>query len=58
MNVGYFSVQPELGKSFVDYEKLEEQQLINKTTYFRHVRFEKPVQIKMDGRQRIGVITT
>lgn len=57
MNVGYFSVQPELGMSFVDYKKLEEQQLINKTTYFRHVRFEKPVQIKMDGRQRIGVIT-
>lgn len=57
MNVGYFSVQPELGRSFVDYKKLEKQELVNKTTYFKHVRFENPIQIKMDGRQRIGVIT-
>jgi len=57
MNVGYFSVQPEMGNSFIDYEVLKKQQLINKTRFFRHVRFEKSLKIRMDGRKRIAVIT-
>jgi len=57
MNVGYFSVQPELGNSFIDYEFLNKQELINSTTFFRHVRFPSPVSIKMDGRKRLAVVT-
>jgi phosphoenolpyruvate synthase/pyruvate phosphate dikinase len=57
MNVGYFSVQPELGESFIDYEFLKRQELINSTTYFRHVRFPSPISVKMDGRKRIAVMT-
>jgi len=57
MNVGYFTVQPELSRSYIKYELLENQQLINKTKYFRHVRFEKPLVVKMDGRMRISFIS-
>jgi hypothetical protein len=57
MNVGYFSVQPELGTSFIDYDFLKKQELVNSTTYFRHVRFPSPVSIKMDGRKRLAVVT-
>lgn len=57
MNVGYFSVQPELGNSFIDYEFLKKQELINSTVYFRHVRFSSPLSIKMDGRKRLAVVT-
>jgi hypothetical protein len=57
MNVGYFSVQPETGKSFIDYELLKKQQLIKKTSFFRHVRFDKALKIQMDGRKRIAVVT-
>lgn len=57
MNVGYFSVQPELGNSFVDYEFLKRQELIESTKFFRHVRFPSPISIKMDGRKRLAVIT-
>lgn len=57
MNVGYFSVQPELGDSFINYGILKQQQLIRSTVYFRHVRFTQPLSIKMDGRKRLGVVT-
>ncbi|MDO9254099.1 MAG: PEP/pyruvate-binding domain-containing protein [Bacteroidales bacterium] len=57
MNVGYFSVQPETGNSFIDYELLKRQKLINKTNFFRHVRFDKELKIRMDGRKRIAVVT-
>ena len=57
MNVGYFSVQPEMGKSYIDYELLKKQKLINKTNFFRHVRFEKALKVRMDGRKRIAVVT-
>ncbi len=57
MNVGYFSVQPEMSKSYIRYEKLEEQKLVKKTRYIRHVRFKKPLKVRMDGKKRISVIT-
>ena len=57
MNVGYFTVQPELSRSYIKYDLLEKQQLISKTKFFRHVRFEKPLVVKMDGRKRISFIS-
>ncbi len=56
-NVGYFSVQPEKSGSYISYEKLNEQELVEKTNFFRHVRFKKPIKIRMDGKKRISVIT-
>lgn len=57
MNVGYFSVQPEMGISFIDYELLKKQKLISKTNFFRHVRFDNSLKIRMDGRKRLAVVT-
>lgn len=57
MNVGYFSVQPELGNSFIDYELLKKQKLVNRTKFFRHIRFDHPLKIQMDGRKRLAVVT-
>jgi hypothetical protein len=57
MNVGYFSVQPELGTGFIDYELLKRQKLITKTNFFRHVRFDNALKIRMDGRKRLAVVT-
>ncbi|MBE0637236.1 MAG: pyruvate, phosphate dikinase [Bacteroidales bacterium] len=57
MNVGYFSIQPEYSKSYINYDMFKGQQLVQKTKFFRHVRFEKPLMVKMDGRKRIAVIT-
>ena len=57
MNVGYFSVQPQLNKDIVDYDVFKKQKLINKTKHFRHIRFNKPMDVRMDGKKRIAVIT-
>ena len=57
MNVGYFSVLPELSSSFIDYDLLKKQKLINKTDFFRHVRFDNSLKIRMDGRKRLAVVT-
>ncbi|MBK6963362.1 MAG: pyruvate, phosphate dikinase [Bacteroidales bacterium] len=57
MNVGYFSVQQELTGSFIMWDILDKQPLVQRTTFFRHVRFEKPLVIKMDGKKRIAAVT-
>ena len=56
MNVGYFSVQPELSKSYIDWDVLKKQEIINKTNYFKHVRFAKPLKVRMDGKKRTGLV--
>jgi hypothetical protein len=57
MNVGYLTVQPELLASYIRYEKLDQQELIGESVYFRHVRFAKPLVVRMDGKKRISVIS-
>ncbi|MBN3035513.1 MAG: pyruvate, phosphate dikinase [Bacteroidales bacterium] len=57
MNVGYFSVQPEISDSFIDFRKLDNAELIHRTKYFKHVKFGEPLKVRMDGKKRISVIT-
>jgi hypothetical protein len=54
MNVGYFSIQQELSGSHIKWDVLDKQELIQRTTFFKHVRFAKPLHIKMDGKKRIA----
>ena len=56
MNVGYFSIDPIAEDGIIHWEKLENQKTIEKYNFFRHIRFEKPLLIKMDGKKRIAVI--
>ena len=57
MNVGYFSVQPEFTDSYIRYNLLAGQKLINKMKFVKHIRFKKPLKVRMDGKKRISVIT-
>ncbi|MCF8368340.1 MAG: pyruvate, phosphate dikinase [Bacteroidales bacterium] len=56
-NVGYFSIHPEKSGSYLNYDILDRQKLINETAYFRHIRFSQPLKVWMDGKKRISVIT-
>jgi len=56
-NVGYFSVQPERSGSYINYNILEDQKLIKKTKFFKHICFNKSIKVRMDGKKRISVIT-
>lgn len=57
MNVGYFSVDEEIHGGKIYWEKPARQQLVEKGRFFRHVRFEKPLIIRMDGRKGMAVIS-
>lgn len=57
MNVGYISLPTDSRQSYIHWEVLDRQQLVQKTQYFKHVLFEKPLKVRMDGKKRITVIT-
>ena len=54
MNVGYFSAPYGSNKNSVNLELLNRQNIINETIFFKHVRFNDPLDIKMDGKRRIA----
>ena len=56
MDVGYFTVQQEISKSYIKYDILEKQEVVRQGKYFTHIRFKKPVCVRMDGRKRVYVI--
>jgi hypothetical protein len=55
-NVGYFTVNPDLGEGFVDWEWLAAQPALREAACVRHLRFEAPVRVTMDGQRGEGVI--
>jgi hypothetical protein len=57
MNVGYFSVSGESQNDTIVWEKLKEQKVMEKGKFFSHIRFEKPLLIRMDGRKGMAVIS-
>jgi hypothetical protein len=54
--VGYFSVSQRADGSGVAWDWLREQELVQRTEHFIHVRTPKPVIAKMDGRKGVSVI--
>jgi len=56
MDVGYFTVQQEMSKSYIKYDILQKQEVVRKGKYFTHIRFKQPVCVRMDGRRRVYVI--
>jgi hypothetical protein len=57
MNVGYFSINQEFNDGLIEWEKLNKQKVIEKGKFFRHVRFDKPLLIRMDGKKGMAVIS-
>jgi hypothetical protein len=55
-NVGYFTVNPDAGEGFVDWGWLERQPAVAETEWVRHLRFDSPVIVKMNGKKNQGVI--
>ncbi|MBQ4161593.1 MAG: phosphoenolpyruvate synthase, partial [Parabacteroides sp.] len=54
--VGYFTVNPFKGDGWFDESFLNAQPAVQETDFVRHVRFEKPIVIKMDGKRSLGVV--
>jgi len=55
MNIGYCSIHHHSETSFVDYDLLRKQDLVAEYGAVKHIRFKKPLTIKMDGKKRLAV---
>lgn len=54
--VGYFTVNPYINDGYFDVEWLNNQPVVFENQYIRHVRFNKPLEIMIDGRKHKGVV--
>jgi len=56
LNVGYFTVNQNVGEGFVDWDWLAEQEAREEVGCVRHIHFDEPVLVTMNGTVQRGVI--
>lgn len=54
--VGYFTINPYDKEGFYDVDWLDRLDVIFEDDFVRHVRFDKPLEVMIDGKRHIGVI--
>ena len=54
--VGYFTINTYTGDGILQKEILDSMPAIEETQYVRHVRFDHPLKIMMDGKKQQGVV--
>jgi CheY-like chemotaxis protein len=54
--VGYFTINTYSGEGIFQQEILDALPAIDETDYVRHVRFQQPLRIMMDGKKQHGVV--
>jgi len=54
--VGYFTVNPDAGEGFVDWQWLASQAAVEEKGCVRHLRLEKPLIVVMNGKTSKGMI--
>jgi hypothetical protein len=56
MNVGYFSVSHNSSNTKLNLDVLKHQKLVNETDFIKHVEFEEPLTVLMNGKDRHALI--
>jgi len=54
--VGYFTINTYTGDGILQKEILDSMPAVEETTYVRHVRFDHPLKVMMDGKKQTGVV--
>ena len=54
--VGYFTINTYTGDGIFQKEILDAMPAVEETPYVRHVRFERPLRIMMDGKKQQGIV--
>ncbi len=54
--VGYLTVNPTAGGGLIDWEWLSAQAVVTETEHLRHIRLAEPLEIRLDGHTRRGMI--
>ena len=53
-NIGYFTVNPDAGDGFVDWEWLAAQPAVAESEFVRHLRFAAPLMVMINGKSHTG----
>ena len=53
--VGYMTVNPYAGEGTLSFDRLDAAEMVGETEFLRHVRFDKPLEICIDGVNNKGV---
>ncbi|MBN2275020.1 MAG: hypothetical protein JXK95_11850, partial [Bacteroidales bacterium] len=56
MNIGYFSVQDSSNTDYVNWDKLNKQEIIQETKFIKHVRFTEPLTVLMNGKKKTAAV--
>ncbi|MCU0471950.1 MAG: phosphoenolpyruvate synthase [Bacteroidales bacterium] len=54
--VGYFTLNPYINEGYYDVEFLNKLEVVYEDDFIRHIRFEKPLEIMIDGKRHKGAI--
>ncbi len=54
--IGYFTINPYVNDGFYDLEYLKAQPAVYEDDFIRHIRFERPLIVEIDGKKNLGVI--
>ncbi|MEI6174438.1 MAG: PEP/pyruvate-binding domain-containing protein [Bacteroidota bacterium] len=54
--VGYFTINPYINEGFYDLDYLNAQPSSYEDDFIRHIHFEKPIRIEIDGKKSFGVV--
>ena len=54
--VGYFTINTYVGDGVLQQSVLDAMPAVEETDYVRHVRFDRPLKIMMDGKKQTGVV--
>lgn len=54
--VGYFTINAYMNDGIYNQDFLNAQPALHETEFLRHVRFEQPMTVKMDGKKKQGVV--
>jgi len=54
--VGYFTINTYVGDGIFQQSVLDAMPAVEETEYVRHVRFERPLKVMMDGKKQLGVV--
>ena len=54
--VGYFTINPYRDEGYFDVDYLDSQEALYEDEFIRHIRFQNPMNIMIDGRERKGLV--
>ena len=56
LRMGYFHIKNKSRKEFVHWDWLKQQPALGKGQFVKHLRFDRPLKVKLNGRTSSGVI--